>query len=239
VKTEHPSYLELDRRLLAGGAAPELDAHVASCDRCRAHVVEVEAARHVAGSPPPWLLELAATPSAASTVARLGGPDTRLRKLTRARTPALLMAAGLACAAAFGLMRAPREPAYDTTKGAPSVLVHVQHEGVRSTWDGAPLSAGDQIRLELAPEDFLHVSVFSLAAGPSEPTLLHRGALRPHQRIALDKAWQLDDAPAAERLAVVFAKVELSPAAARKMLKERDPELVRVIELELPKRSQP
>jgi len=248
----HPSYLELDRRA-AERASEEpgtlalareqttardaaLDQHVADCAQCRAHLAALAEARKASDTLPPWLREIEAQRSAPGFVAErvVHSGVTRLRRRPLHTT---LIGAAVACAAAFALMRGPSESAYDTTKGAPSVWVHVQHEGVRCTWDGAPLMAGDQIRLELAPENFRHVTVFSVGASGADPTFLHRAPLRPHARSALDKAWQLDARGTSERLLIVFAKDELSVAAARKMLRERDPEQVQVIELVLPKRG--
>jgi hypothetical protein len=221
--TRHPSYLELDRYQLGVLHEPALAAHVAACEQCRLHLAQV-----------------ARTPALPAWVEQLDAPPglTRIRRLPIG--PSALFAGVLAAAAALVLFRPATAPTsergYDTSKGAPSVWVHVQHDGVRSPWDGAPLSPGDQIRLELAPDDFTHVTVFSLGAPGARPTLLFRGGLRPHVRVALDKAWQLDDQPGMERLSVLFARAELSVAAAEKALRERDPDHVRAVELVLTKR---
>jgi hypothetical protein len=94
-------------------------------------------------------------------------------------------------------------------------------------------------RTFLAPEEFRHVTVFHVDETSEAPVLLFRGALRPHTRVALDKAWELDAAPRAERLTILFARFELSVLAAHKALRERDPDQVRAIELVLPKRIVP
>jgi hypothetical protein len=250
----HPSYLELDRtaakraseELRAADLAPPLqtaheaavDEHLTECESCRAHLAQLAATRQAGDALPAWLLALEAQRAAAGFVAERVLPD-HAPKLRLRPWPTALIGTALACAAAFALVRAPSEPAYDTTKGAASVWVHVQHEGVRGPWDGAPLTAGDRIRLELAPDRFRHVTVFSVGASDADATLLHRSALRPHVRSALDKAWQLDASGTSERLLVVFARDELSVAAARRMLREPDPKQAQVIELLLPKRGTP
>jgi len=224
--TRHPSYLELDRHRLGSACDAALAQHVEACERCRAHLARIGPVSEV----PAWVGELGAQ------AVRPGPP--RLRSV-----PVALFVGALAAAAALLVLRQPPQPAsesaYDTSKGAPSVWVHVQHEGVRSPWDGAPLASGDQVRLEVAPEEFTHVTVFSIGARSTPPTLLFRGALRPHVRVALDKAWQLDAQVEPERLTVLFARVELSVAAAKLALRERDPSLVHAVELVLPKRAEP
>jgi hypothetical protein len=224
--TRHPSYLELDRYSLSSVHDATLARHVDTCAQCRVHLTSVARASSV----PAWVSELGAP------AVRRGSP--RLRSV-----PVALFAGALAAAAALLVFQQPArdvsESAYDTSKGAPSVWVHVQHQGVRSPWDGAPLSPGDQVRLEVAPEEFTHVTVFSIDAHGARPTLLFRGALQPHVRVALDKAWQLDHQPEAERLTVLFARIELSVAAAQQALRERDPALVHAVELTLSKRSAP
>jgi hypothetical protein len=216
--TRHPSYLELDRLALRSGGSPELTTHVADCLVCRAYLDSPAPVQTV----PPWVEELA-TP---------GAPR-------RWRAPSTAFAVLLASAAAFLLWRQPTEHAtYGTSKGAPSVLVHVQHEGVHSTWDGAPLMAGDQIRLEVAPEEFSYVSVF-LPGEHGEPArLLFQGPVKRHARTPLDKAWQLDAWPADERLTVVFSRAPLTSSEVRRLLASPADE-GRVIELVLPKRAAP
>lgn len=224
--TRHPSHLQLDRYALGAASDAGLRAHVEGCADCRAHLEQVKPVEAV----PAWVTQLAARPP--------------LRPRWRAQLPSLLCAAALASAAAVMVMRAPSEPSepseptYDTSKGMPSVWVHVQHDGVRGVWDGMPLTAGDHIRLELAPEQFRHVTVFSTNP-PATPTLLYRAALRPHVRSALDKAWQLDGRVPVEHLTVVFSRAELSESAARQTLQEHDPDQVYQVELTLPMRAAP
>ena len=224
-ESAHPSYLELDRYSLGSARDLALAKHVESCEQCQVHLRRVSRTSSV----PTWVSGLEAQ------AVRPSWPRPRSVEVA-------VFAGALAAAAALLVFRQPArdaaESAYDSSKGAPSVWVHVQHEGVRSPWDGAPLSPGDQVRLEVAPEDFTHITVFSLGAHGAPPTLLFRGALRPHVRVALDKAWQLDDQPEPERLTVLLARVELSVAAAQQALRERDPDLVRAIELILPKRAE-
>ncbi len=221
MNSPHPSFLELDRHAL-GLPAPKTEAHLARCERCRRHLREV--ARVADERPLPAWLETR-------------GPPRRTERL-RARG-VLIGAVAIAAALALAVLRdAPPKTPYDGRKGAPSAWLHVLREGVARPWDGAPLSTGDRIRLELAPQDFRHVSVFSLPAGAA-PQLLYRGSVPAHARVALPKAWEIDAAPGPERIAIVFARVELSRAAAELTLRERDPAEVWVVELVLPKRGKP
>jgi hypothetical protein len=217
--TRHPSYLELDRLAVGGIASTALRSHVEGCAVCRAHLERVAPAQAV----PSWVAERSEHSAA---------PHPR-------RLRAALFGVVLASAAGMLLWRAPTEPAhYDTKKGLPSVLVHVQHRGVHRTWDGAPLEAGDQIRLEVAPEDFRYVSVFGAAAAGQPAPALYRGPVPPHVHTPLDKAWQLDAQPGAERLTLVFSHAPVSLEEARQMLAAPS-SAVHVVELVLPKRATP
>lgn len=213
----HPSYLELDRLALGASDDEALKAHVTGCEACRAHLDAVAPAASV----PAWVLRASAA---------------RPRRIAPWTSGALGVLA-LAAALALALLRPPREPDYDTRKGMPSVWVHVQHDDVASPWDGTPLTPGDRIRLEIAPDAYRYVVVFARAADGGAPTLLYRDALAPHRPHVLPKAWRIDDDPRPERLAVVLARYELSAAAALHALRARDPKEIQVLEITLPKRA--
>ena len=75
--------------------------------------------------------------------------------------------------------------------------------GAVSLWDGGTLLPRDRIQLEVAPEEFDHVSVFNLDAKGS-PALLYQGPVKPYSRQVLPKAWELDAAGDAEHIVVMF-----------------------------------
>jgi hypothetical protein len=215
---QHPSYLELDRHALGAATQPATVAHVAECARCRHYL----ASALPAGEPPRWL-------------------DASLRPLSAARRTRRWALAGASLAAAAALLlvllgRGVEESEYDGIKGAPAVGVYVLREGNVRLWDGAPLQSGDRIRLEVAPEQFRRVSVFSLSEG-KQPRSLFTGAVTPGARQVLPKAWQIDAAPTPEQLAVFFSDTEISAQAAEVLLRARDPREVWLVQLALPKRT--
>ncbi|MFT3926581.1 MAG: hypothetical protein QM778_28810 [Myxococcales bacterium] len=223
--TLHPSYLELDRHVLGASSGVATANHLADCARCRAYV----ASHQPTGAVPAWLEERAAlsvrTPG--KTV-----PRTRPRRLWTVGALALAAAVSLAI-----LRPKDVDPSYDGVKGAPAVGVYVQHEGVSGLWDGAPLVAGDRIRLQIMPEEFSHVSVFNVATQEAVPKLLYTGRLPPRTLSMLPKAWELDAAPGAEQIAVMLSRWEISPLAAQELLRAHDPGEVWVVRLNFPKRG--
>ena len=220
----HPSYLELDRHALGAAAEATTARHVTECARCRAYLESMPGTEGL----PAWL-----------PAARLPLRVQRTRPLRVRRTRRWALATScLAAAAALFLvwLRAAPEPGYDGVKGAPSVGVYVLRAGQVGLWDGAPLEAGDRIRLEVAPEQFRRVSVFSLAQA-EQPRSLYAGPVTPGVRQVLPKAWQVDAAPTPEQLAVFFSDMEISAQAAEVLLTARDPRSVWLVRLSLPKRG--
>jgi hypothetical protein len=207
----HPSYLELDRHALGAGCDPGTAAHLAGCERCRDYVATARPADVV----PAWVAELGATP--------------------RKRVKPWWLAAGVAAAAALVLIwRSPSE-LYVGTKGMPSAFVYVHRDHTTTLWDQTPLHAGDRIRLEVAPEEFEQVTVFSTDAQGNKAEPLYAGRTKPFTRTLLPKAWQLDAVGHAEHLAVVFSHAELSREAASALFRARDPAEVRIVRLTLQK----
>jgi hypothetical protein len=220
VTTErHPSYLELDRRALGVAIDPASEAHVTRCERCQGYL----AATSAAPVAPTWL-------------------EPRLRARRRRRIAGFGAVAGaLALAASVCLMwfmLPGRGANYDGIKGAPSVGVYVQRGAVVQLWNGSALQAGDRIRLEVAPEEFSYVSVFSVP--PVSPLVrLYAGPVKRGARNLLPKAWQVDAADGPEQLAVFLSDMEISAPAAQTLLRARDPEQVWLVRLSLPKQSGP
>ena len=222
---EHPSYLQLDRHCLGVPDSAGTAAHLADCQRCRSYVERYAPAAEL----PSWL------------TAEMPAARTTSRAPARSRSLVWACAAALAAAACVMLFWPPAqpEPPYVGVKGAPSALVHVQRAGVTSVWNGEPLAVGDKIRLELMPEEFSYVSVFSWPAGKGALLPLYAGRVRPRGATLLPKAWQLDAAPGPEELVILFAHAFISPAAAGQLLIARDPREVALVRLSLPRRSAP
>jgi hypothetical protein len=225
----HPSYLELDRHALGAAAQATTAGHVAECERCRAYLESMPSTEGM----PAWL------PAARSPLRVQRTRPLRVQSTRPQRTRRWALATScLAAAAALFLvwLRARPEPSYDGVKGAPGVGVYVLRAGQVQLWDGAPLEAGDRIRLEVAPEQFRRVSVFSLAQA-ERPRGLYAGPVTPGVRQVLPKAWQVDAAPTPEQLAVFFSDMEISAQAAEVLLSARDPRSVWLVRLSLPKRG--
>jgi len=215
--TEHPSYLELDRHALGAGLDTNTARHVANCALCQAHLERILAESVV----PVWVEQLAAAAPARTHdwrpwTAALGG----------------LAAAAVLCL--VWLRPSERPLGYDTAKGMPAVGVYVNRHEVVRVWDGAALEPGDRIRLEVAPEEFAHVSVFLEGEGSATP--LYQGPVQAHARSVLPKAWQLDATSSAERIVVLFSDRTLAPAEAEAQLRRPDPKRACVVRLTLPKR---
>jgi hypothetical protein len=128
-------------------------------------------------------------------------------------------------------------PEYDTAKGLPAVAVYVNHDGRVGLWNGDALATGDSIRLEVAAEDFVHVSVV-LDAGEHRQ-VLYQGPVQAHARVLLPKAWQLDDAARSEHLSVLFSREALTRERAEALLTATtlDQTGAYLVQLTLPKRG--
>jgi hypothetical protein len=210
----HPSFLELDRHALDRGG-PQTAAHVAQCARCQQHLAALAAVE----LPPAGIGLLKPT-----------------RRVPRVWTAGLAFSGVAVAAALYLVLLHPGEPAshYDGVKGGPSVAVHVSRAGRVELWDHAPLRPGDRFRLEVAPSEFEYVSVFA-AQGPSRLSMMYSGRVRVHGQTLLPKAWQLDAAPGAERVLVMFSHAQISEQAASTLLTAHDPRDVSVVWLTLPK----
>lgn len=229
-ESAHPSYLELDRHSVGLLADAATAAHLTECARCQAYLAGFQPVADV----PRWVAQAAQNEPPKCAASSVSGP--------RVRRHWTWTAGGMAVAAAVCLAllwpRA-REPAYDGVKGAPGIAVYVQRHGVAALWDGTPLAAGDRIRLEVMPEEFDHVSVFSLPASEQTPLPLYTGRVPRGRPSILPKAWELDAAPGPENIAVMLSRSEISPEAARSLLRARDPREVWLVVLSLPKQSMP
>jgi hypothetical protein len=217
----HPSFLALDRVAL-GAASAELTAHVAGCEACRGYVGALTSA-----------------PTASDRDLALVKDRIRQRRRWWRWRTALLGGGGLVAAAAYAVVLAvmPRArvaapgddaDAYLGSKGLPSVSIYVKHGQRSDLWDGRrPVTAGDRLRLKVDPGPHHRVQVYSSSppAPPDSgaPALLYAGAVAPGQGTILPDAWEVDAAPGAEQLLVVFGDRAIEPAWAAWLRGRIDP----------------
>ena len=238
----HPSYLELDRFALGVPTQETTAAHVAACAACQSHLASLAYVAPASGlTLAAGAGEAASLPSNQASVAH--GKATSVEPCPRplsGRRRFTWAATGFALAATVGLAWLGNQgevARYDTAKGAPSTAVHVKHQERVTLWDGSPLAAGDSVRIEVAPEEFEYVAVFSLE-DDDRLVELYAGRVKTHASTLLPKAWKLDDTAEPERLAVFLSHARLSVRAAEILLRRRDPHEVWVERITLT-RSQP
>lgn len=194
----HPSYLQLDRAAL-GDPSQELRAHLTDCSECRAYLEGLS-------DPPPesGLLEL-----------RRKVEQSRRAKLRKwwALVPAAAAAVGLLFVGLNGgSRRAVGEQPYIGAKGFASVWIYVKHGTRTQLWDGKrALFVGDQLRLKVDPGQFQRLEVYS-TSNLAAPERLYAGEVSPGQSVTLPDAWELDDEPGPERLAVVLSHEVVVPS---------------------------
>jgi len=207
----HPSYLELDRLALGAPATRETAAHVAACDRCRAHLDGLGQVPAL----PPALRE------------RVDGAI--LRGWLAGRRGLLFGATGLAMAVvALVVWKSPLRPdappsvapVSDGSKGLPSVWIYVKHDSELGLWDGQrPLAPGDRLRLKIDPQDLTHVDVFARDEGGARAMVpLFGGGLAPGTITTLPGAWQLDATAARQSLVVVLSNRAISAREAARFV---------------------
>lgn len=192
----HPSFLALDRFALAPDEGSELARHVEGCVRCRAHVEAVQRPLPV----PDW--------------ARAAGQRRRpwLRWLWAPAGVAMTAAVALLVVVGVG-------PSTQTlAKGGPSVTVWLKRGETVAPWAGDPLRAGDAVRLQVEAAGYRHLAVLG-----TDGTVLYRGPAGGEP--ALTPAWELDEAPADERLVAVLSREPVADAALPGAAVRRDAEI--------------
>ena len=196
-----PSYLELDRHLLGEARSERAERALAEDPGAQLHREALEAER---GIVPGWVREQAER-----------AEHARKRKLWPRLlwlSPALLIAGALAVihptpGSGPSSERAPF--GYVGRKGVPTVGVFIRRGERVFLWDGSSaLEAHDAIRLQVAPAEFRHVSLFALDPRGRLKRLAEQ-PLQPHLEVLLSGAWQLDAAPDSERLLIVFSASQL------------------------------
>jgi hypothetical protein len=197
--TPHPSFLELDRAALGGGA-PETALHLNHCARCQSY------ARTVQTPPPlaPWIAGL------------------QSKEGTPGRMPPLLwllgggLAAAVVLVAVLMLWPAARAPdnlqgRLFASKGSPAVALYIKREERVALWDGrSAIQVGDRIQLEVAPGGFSRLTVASIG---DETELLYAGPIEPARPAMLPVSFLVDARPGAERLVLGLSRRALTAEA--------------------------
>lgn len=207
--SQHPSFLALDRHAL-GIAQPEVAAHLASCEACRARL------------PAPAPASAAEVP----TWARQLPPRRRAWAFwpvsTKPRAFGLVVAA-FACAALLWVtgdkIRTPGGPHdYVGTKGGPELWLYVKRGESVALWNGTdPVVPGDLLRIKVQPDRFKHVTVFGATRTPGEYNRLYDSAIVAGEPTALPFALKVDAQPGAETLLVVLGSAVVPPDQADKV----------------------
>jgi hypothetical protein len=212
-------------------AEPELERHIASCERCLAYLARLQelaeegclespAVAPLPGLPPVGTggrsrSEVRALPRSDS--GGLGGGNDRG---TRRWALPSAIGAGLALAAGVLLLVRGRPPERDyvAAKGTPAVQVLVHRSADTWIWDGhSPVRPGDALALRIACEGLDHVAVASPGA---------QGVGRiadvecPVGGDPLPFTLVVDDAPGDEQLEVVLSREALDDDALREAIGE-------------------
>ena len=191
MKTNHPSFLALDR--LTGGVHHEsTQQHVQACDECLRYVGRLE----LPTASPKWLYELNPLPGRAPWFSSLTRSARNLRW-------AGALAAALSVVLIVVVARAPNQAI--TAKGMPTVRLHVRSGERVFVWGGETLSPGDSVRLEVASGGLQHLVVANVNPA-GELQVLHRETLASEGPHLLPISWTLDAAPQDETLVVVLSK---------------------------------
>jgi hypothetical protein len=195
---DHPSWLALDRHAL-GIAQPDVAAHLASCETCRARLP----APASTSAAPGWARQLPPRPRAWLAWA----VGTRPRALG-------LAAATFACATLvwFAAGRHNDPHGYLGTKGGPELWLYVKRGEHVALWNGTdPVVPGDLLRLKIQPDRFKHVTVFAASRKPREYSRLYDGAIAPGEPKALPFSLKVDAQPGDESLIVVLGSETVPP----------------------------
>lgn len=194
------SSFALDAYVADGRRDAAISEHLATCDRCRAYLAELDA---IAAEPPPaWNRAATRTP--------------RWRKFTWAIAPI--------AAAAAALLFLPRtHDPYVGAKGAPAVQAVVRNAQGARIWDGrAPLRAGDAIALRASCAGFARVSV--AVPGDRGWNRVYESACLADASTEAPLPFTLvvDDAPGTERVAVLFSAAPLDDASMTRALADTE-----------------
>jgi hypothetical protein len=181
---EHLSTFELDVYFASAPLSREVavEEHVASCERCREYLeeldrvlltddastlpswlVEAPAAKTVAPAAPPASSRPSQFSSSSSSSASRPSQSRRLKQRLGSAAGVLALAA---CAVLYFSARTTKnDESYVGVKGSPAAQILLRRDSQVRVWDGvAPVRAGDAIAVDVACEQFKHVTVATVAA---------------------------------------------------------------------------
>jgi hypothetical protein len=194
----------------------QIEAHLSSCTRCTARLVEIEQDEARARS--------AAPVESAAILARLEAAEAKPRVLFGRRTFALGALAAVLLAV-LGALLVPREPSHRLKGGAAIEMYVKRTEGPVRAEDGASLTQGDQVqfRYHAAGKSWLLVlsvdgrraitPLYPSDGGESIP-------VSPSGTHVLEGSIILDDAVGVERIFAFFSDAPLSFEEVRKRAEE-------------------
>jgi hypothetical protein len=194
------SDLKLDQLLRGELAAPdEARAHIASCEKCKARLAELEASRAAFVAEKPQLPSQRPFPWTAAGVA-------------------------LAAAAAFVLwIGTPRNHPVERLKGGTQLAMFVAHEGhVRPAAPREQVSPGDSLQFTYSSDRSTYFAILSVDGGHKANIYFPDGGakaqeLEPAQNKALSNSVELDNVLGAEKIYGLFCEqpLELEPVRAQ------------------------
>jgi hypothetical protein len=204
----HPSFMALDRHGL-GVAQPEVAAHVAGCETCRARLPAPASTAAV----PTWARQLPPRPPAWFVW------PVRMRPRMFGLAVAALACATLVWVAGGDLSTGVGPHRYLGTKGGPELWLYVKRGERVALWNGTePVTPGDLLRLTIQPDRFKHVSVFGATRKPGEYSRLYDGAIAAGEPKALPFSLKVDAQPGEESLLVVLGPAAIPPDQVDKAL---------------------
>jgi hypothetical protein len=216
LRAGHPSALALDRHAL-GIAPPDVAAHVAGCEDCRARVGDVPSRPLEV---PGWARGLGPR-----RVGWLASWSWRGRGLA-------IGLAAFACIAVVWKTRTRQGDrdedggyvgGYLATKGAPEVRLFVKHGERVALWDpSVHVVAGDLLRLEIQPDRYAHVSLFEATRSPGAYERLYDAVIAAGRPTALPSSWRVDAEPGDETLVVVLGPGSVAPDEVARLLASGD-----------------
>ena len=195
----HISAFALDVHWAEGRPPGDLEAHVATCERCRGYLASLDASARREHPPPRIVVSLQAR---------------RPRNWVLPIFSTIALAAGVALFVKAG---APRE--YVGTKGTPAVELFIERDHRIDRWDErTPVHPNDRLALHVACEDFPRVVVAAPVSGVW--TTVFDGPC-PLQSEALPFSLTVDDQPGDEHLALVWSKEPMKGASLARAIDER------------------
>jgi hypothetical protein len=204
--TEHVSSFELDVYFASPPLEREaaVEEHVASCTQCREYLEELD---RVLLLDMPAVVTEVVVPASKSGSARPRSLPSRSRRLKQRLASAAGVLALAACAVLYLSARNGKidESSYVGVKGSPAAQVLLRRDGQVRVWDGvAAVRAGDAIAVDVACEQFRHVTVAAEATNGGTLTRAWEGECPKTSSSPLPFTLVVDEQPGREHFSVVL-----------------------------------